>query len=70
MKKEIYQTLFLTCNWVRKYNRSQTETPKEIYLQTGYSNYHDKIDQKSIGKFIINDLKLIDLWEGFSLDKR
>lgn len=70
MKKEIYQTLFLTCNWVRKFNRSQTGTPKELYLQTGYSNYHDKIDQKSIEEFLTNDLKLIDLWEGFSLDKR
>jgi hypothetical protein len=58
------------CNFVRVYRSDDLRTPIEIYRQTGYSAYHDKITIDDIESEIRHDPSLVQEWIMFSEDKR
>jgi predicted HTH domain antitoxin len=70
MNKETQNIIYAICNWVKAYNASTKETPRELYFKTKYSDYHELITEVEIEKYLQENLSLIDLWEIFSMDKR
>lgn len=70
MNEKVHNSILAVCNWVKAYNSSKEETPRELYLKTKYNDCHDLITEFVIENYLRENPELIDLWETFSMDKR